>query len=352
MTIHPESDMLHQTPDTEHFNGEVVPGSPEDPNLDTQIAIPKETIDAYEPPVFVDAPVHHLSGGIGAPIPDTRDIRAAFRAEHHVRGLHRLHTHHDVIEKLGRKNVFIEKPKSDTIQGISHEDYSNAYDYKVIYQEHMVFSSYQHYEKDRLLQELFGHAKGGMEYNKTLDRNVYGIKMTYYRDDAPTWESANRIPAKYFFKGRADELLADKNVSPADIKALEDAGILNDKGQFINQKELATLSKAYAKFDPDNAMPIGDENIEAYINRLTRVMHQAKDGTFFIAKPGTNIDELLEPRPQAVGNPTFYVSDNRYENNGFTTPVRLTYDRPWRVNVAGRASRRIMERVMERRWGR
>jgi hypothetical protein len=322
-----------------------------DTSLDAQTPITEDAINNYQPQVFIGSPADHVGGGISADIPDPRDINAGEVAVQHIQQLHSLETHNDVIERLGHRNVIIERPHSDMIQGISHEDYTNAYDYKVIQQEHMVFSSYHQYEKDRLLQQLFGKARGGVEYNKKLDKNIFGIRMTYYRDDTPTWESTNRIPAKYFFSGSNRELLADPNVSKADLEVLQKAGVLNDRYEFVNQKELATVSKAYAKFDVDNSKPIGNESIERYISRLTRNMHQAKDGTFFIAKPGTDIDELLRPKSQgAINDPTIY--GNAYEGNGFTTPVRLTYDNPWRINIAERASRRLIRDVVGRRWGR
>ncbi len=334
-------------------NSETITGSTTPAiSLETQTPITQDAIDNYEPPVFIGGVAHHIGGGISAQIPDPQNISGGEIAVQHIQALHNLETHNDVVESLGHRDVIIERPASTTIQGISHEDFNKAYDYKVIQQEKMVFSSYHQYEKDRLLQQLFGHAKGKIEYNKTLDKNTFGIRMTYYRDDAPTWESTNRIPAKYFFGGNTRELLADPNVSKADLAVLEKAGVLNKNHEFINQKELLTISKAYARFDPNNAKPIGNESIEKYIARLTRDMHQAKDGTYFIAKQGVDINELLRPQAQGAIQDVS-VGGGSYEGNGFTTPVPLTnYDNGWNVNIAGRAVRRIMTGIISRRWGR
>jgi hypothetical protein len=236
---------------------------------------------------------------------DISNIHTAGTEDHTlVQTLHDMHDRHDVVETFGHHNVIIERPDSDTIQGIKYEDWNNATDH-MFHVKHVQFGSNAEYEKEHALQQLFGHSTGKIEYDKVLDKNVYKIHTHYFRDDAPTWQSTNKIPAKYFFNFHK-EMLSDPNgnLSQADVDTLVRAGVLNDHYDFVNQKELIRLSRVYAKFDPLNAKPIGNENIEHYVRRLTRDLHQAKDGTIFLVKKDADFS-------QGIGR-SRYIASERY----------------------------------------
>ncbi|MDE2030664.1 MAG: hypothetical protein KGI58_00155 [Patescibacteria group bacterium] len=205
-----------------------------------------------------------------------------------------LETTADVRRAFGGENVIIDRPESNTINNIRYEDWNRAAEH-TFEQKGVRFASYAEYEKEIQLQELFGYGEVGVEYVSSLGRNVNVIKMSYFRQ-TPGWSIIRKIPARDFFS-------FDRNtLSNHEIKELVKTGFLKDRiinlGQhsysFVQQGELERLADFFSKIDPFNAGPIGDENIENYISRLTKHIHQTEDGTLFLFRKGGSInDEII-----------------------------------------------------------
>lgn len=196
----------------------------------------------------------------------------------------------DVRHEFGRENVIIDKPETTTVDGIKYMNWSKATDH-TFGVKGVKFDSYADYEKERELQELFGHAKQEVVYNTALDKNVDTITVDYFRE-SPEWSSTiTKIPAKDFFDINAAH--ATGTITDKDLNTLIDKGIVklnvDDNGvsnySFAHKDELERISKLYEKVDPLNAKPIGNENIEKYIGRLTRDIHKTQDGTEWAVKP-------------------------------------------------------------------
>lgn len=196
----------------------------------------------------------------------------------------------DVRHEFGRENVIIDKPETTTVDGIKYMNWSKATDH-TFGVKGVKFDSYADYEKERELQELFGHAKQEVVYNTALDKNVDTITVDYFRE-SPEWSSTiTKIPAKDFFDINTAHTTG--TITDKDLNTLIDKGIVklnvDDNGvsnySFVHKDELERISKLYEKVDPLNAKPIGNENIEKYIGRLTRDIHKTQDGTEWAVKP-------------------------------------------------------------------
>lgn len=288
-------------------------------------ATPIDEIDNYKAPIGIN-PMRHTTGGVAVDVPvDRAHLQEAIDIAHRTQTLHSLATHGEIVDKIGHDNAVIIRPYKTTVEDVNMIDFSNKYDYEVFHEKHLTFPSYQKYEEDKMLQWIFGYEKGAVEYNRALDKNVYGLRMAYFRDNAPTWTNVQSIPAKYFFD---KSLMKDfvKNLPEANRKILETAGLINKHGEFMKQGELESIAKAFAKFDPDNAYPIPGDTIEKYINRLTRLgLHQAKDGTFFIVRKGVNLDAALQPHQRAMQEVFTDVPAWRNQGgDGLSTPVPFT----------------------------
>ena len=198
----------------------------------------------------------------------------------------------DVRRVFGRPNIVIDKPDSDYINGIEAKEWTKEFD-QWAKENSIRFKSYDDYIAKRELQELFP-GKGIQKevvYNPTLDKQVEKINVDYFKN-REEWPIIEKIPAKYFFDFN-EARLADGNPIPEeDLEKLIAKGVIEDNingagnrdYSFANEDELKRLAKVYAKVDPLNAKPIGDESMEKYISRITRDLHKTNDGTLFMFK--------------------------------------------------------------------
>ncbi len=218
-----------------------------------------------------------------------------------------LETASDVRKAIGRHNVIIEKPLGKTIDGIEYKNLNKAIDYS-FEKRNIKFDSYNEYNKEHELQELFGQAKQVTRYDPTLDKNTEFIDVYEFRK-MKEWNIINKIPAKYFFDfSDVKEISGDKiiNIPQTDIDALIKRGIIiknqivDSNGTstfnytFSHKDKLLQLAKIYKKILSEkdialgNEMPLitnnGEENIESYIRRITRRVYETNNGTLFATK--------------------------------------------------------------------
>lgn len=229
-------------------------------------------------------------------------------------------TGHEVQEAFGKKNVIIDQPDHKTINGIKNENWNTATD-EMFKSKGKVFSSPDEYEKEDTMQRLVGHGEQKIEYVPTIDKNAQVIKMDYFRD-TEEWDTVKKIPAKYFFDFK--EVRADGAPLPQeDIDKLLKAGIIKQSSggyEFTNKGELERISNVYKEYTPKaerglhNDMPIGDENLESYIGRMTRVVHTTDNGTLYaVENHGQNTPVVVKTVNGALNN-------NNIENAPAGTP--------------------------------
>jgi hypothetical protein len=235
----------------------------------------------------------------------------------------------EVRQVFGRSNVIIDKPDSDYINGVEAKEWNRDVD-NWFKEKGVRFQSYDDYGKERELQELFPGK--GIEkeiiYDKVLDKQVEHTNIDYFRD-TKEWPIVKEIPAKYFFDF-SDAKLADGSPIPkVYIDKLVETGVLKDTvGKagdhiytFANEKELERLSDVYAKVDPLNAKPIGNEDIEKYIGRIMRDAHKTNDDTIYILKAKASaiersLDDGTFGQERAVPtNVVRQVNSNPYSRN-------------------------------------
>ncbi len=228
---------------------------------------------------------------------DTGSQKYEIETEGKFKPIHpeRYRDHIDGIEDIHRRDVIVGKsPQTTTHDGISYTDWNKAtdkmFDHKDFPKEHK-FPSYNAYERDRELQNLFG-------YGEKTDGKVV---MDYFRERSE-WNIIQKMPASYFFN-------INKHISeipPEDLNRLMEAGIVTDnyftKGgitihnySFTNKDELVRLATAYSHVNPSEVGPYQNETIEQYVERMTKDIHQADDGTLFARKDVAKTD--LQGKP-------------------------------------------------------
>lgn len=282
--------------------------------------------------------------------------------------LRNLDTDRDVREVFGRSNVVIDKPESPIVENnVGYREW-NAATNDMLAEKEVNLDNYADYEKERELQQLFGHAEHKIQYVEKFDKNMEGTEMYYYKE-LPEWKTIDKIPARYFF----DMENAKPSIPDADWKKLVETGVVrqsvdnmgNTHYAFANERELKRLATVYNKVDPLNSMPHDNESMEKYIARITRDLHQTKDGTLYMFKDtrtGTYLEkslddgsiikrEVMPTRNYQGGNGSMPVNPrlgiypasselnpngpfaerlggifggNMFGNNSFTTPVRMS----------------------------
>ena len=199
----------------------------------------------------------------------------SFRSAHEVRK-----TFRDT-----NREVIIEKPENPTVDGtITYKRWNTAAS-DLFDQHHIQFESRADYERENVMQQLFGHAEQKLNYVEKLKKDVASITMHYFRAEK-SWTTIKDIPAKYFI-GKAGTLDDLSHLSADQLSLLKEAGIVNNANEFIRQSELLKITKAYAKYvkhTGESATPKDGETILNYITRITRDLHQNQDGTFFYLK--------------------------------------------------------------------
>ncbi len=267
-----------------------------------------------------------------------------------------------VHEFFGKRDVVVEKPDHDNIDGIKTKDWNtatnNMFDAKGV-----KFASYEDFNKERELQELFGHSEKSIEYVKDLGQNENVISTTYFRD-APEWQVASKIPAKYFIDNNFDQVhLVDGNdLSQDNINTLVSGGVLHDQASntgssvvhhytYTHHDDLEKLSGVYKKLVPKveqalaNDRPIGNETIEDYVARITKKVFQTDDGTLYGFKNGGTFDGNYTRLIHNTGN--ISSSGNIYPRYG----VWNTGDYYSSGEIARRAVNNIMDQIFRNnRW--
>jgi hypothetical protein len=205
----------------------------------------------------------------------------------------------DVKAIFGKRNLILETPSENNIDDIKHEDFNHATD-EMFKQRGVKFYTHSQYEKEKELQSLFGHVKKQVEYVPALDKNAEVTSVDYFRQE-PIWSDVSKVPAKYFINFNEEMLKNPGKLSPELVNKLLKAGVLKEeittdedgvvssKFIFSRQSELMKIIKAYHKIDPLNEKPIGDENIDRYIGRVTRNLHKTNDGTFYALKKNVTL---------------------------------------------------------------
>lgn len=216
----------------------------------------------------------------------------------------------EIRQTFGNKTVLIDKAEYPTLDqvedGVDYNDWNTAND-NMFEQKGLEFNSYEDFSKERELQELFGtntytENPAKIVYDQNLGRNVeipkhVSITQEYFRD-MPEWKSVEKIPAKYFFQ---DDFLNGNKVPQADLDALVKKGIITQNPltgtySFSHRNEIERMSAMYKKlvsskdyekfidkveYKLGNDRPIGNENMETYIKRITAKVYKADDNTLY-----------------------------------------------------------------------
>lgn len=216
----------------------------------------------------------------------------------------------EIKQTFGNKTVLIDKAEYPTLDqkenGVDYNDWNTAND-AMFEQRGLEFNSYEDFSKERELQELFGtntytENPSKIVYDQTLGRNVeipkhVSITQEYFRD-MPEWKTVEKIPAKYFFQ---DDFLNGNRLPQADLDALVKKGIITQNPltgtySFSHRNEIERLSAMYKKlvsskdyekfidkveYKLGNDRPIGNENMETYIKRITSKIYKADDNTLY-----------------------------------------------------------------------
>lgn len=257
-----------------------------------------------------------------------------------------------VRQTFGRSNILVtnKAPDDVKINQLDYKEWNNATDH-LFEKKNIPLESYESYEKERTLQTLFGHATYSTEYEPSLDKNTFGTNVDYFREQ-PEWKIIEKIPARYFFdfnnvtevsgntlidipKANIEKLVKAGWLIP---KTVEIDGILVNRFEFVNKEELIRMANTYQKFDALNSEPIGNENIEKYITRITKDLHQTRNGTLFILDRSAENDAdnfvanrerfrnsnvqsgRIYPRRVYQGNPVIKRAANILTRGGMNNP--------------------------------
>lgn len=272
----------------------------------------------------------------------------------------------DIRDTFGRKEVVIDRPDVEKINGIENRAWNKAADhmFKV---KNVEFDSYEGYEKEDELQRLLGNAEQKVEYVESLDKNAEVINMEYFRE-TPEWPTVNKIPAKYFFDFKDAKFIDGSNIPQEDLDKLVDGGILQksvvtnpDEAtvstySFTNREELERLSKTYREILPEkeielgNDKPIGNETLEKYVGRMTKRVYEADDGTKFALKKNMDFNK---PAGVSEGYETMRGeratrSTNMYNNGRVISPTYGAWQTRSDYSPNGRLANRAVENII--RW--
>lgn len=226
----------------------------------------------------------------------------------------------EIRQTFGSKTVLIDKAEYPTLDqtedGVDYNDWNTAND-NMFKQKGLEFNSYEDFNKERELQELFGvntptENPAKIVYDQNLGRNVeipkhVSITQEYFRD-MPEWKTVEKIPAKYFFQ---DDFLNGNKLPQAELDALVRKGIISQNPltgtySFSHRNEIERMSAMYKKLVSSkdyekfidkvehtlgNEKPIGNENMETYIKRITAKIYKADDNTLFGFKRPVDWDD-------------------------------------------------------------
>lgn len=239
---------------------------------------------------------------------------------------HHMHSVSDIRKTLGHKNGEWEKPDTKEIHGTTYTKWNGASD-QLFTKGGLPFKSFEDYQKEHELQQLFGQAAKTTQLDPNSGKMVDGLLMTHFRA-LPVWQIERAIPAHEYLEGF-------KGVSADKLEKLAQAGILKaetvtgaDGAQtvsytFPGKDDLERMAKVYKELGLPNEKPTPNETIEEYVGRMTKHVYQADDGTFFGSKVIWN-----RPLAGAVQAPVDYGRGTAadYEGNRLTTtpsrPVR------------------------------
>ena len=226
----------------------------------------------------------------------------------------------EIRQAFGSKTVLIEKADYPTLDqtesGINYNDWNTAND-NMFEQKGLNFDSYEDFNKERELQELFGvnnhtNVPAKIVYDNALGKNVeipkhVSISQEYFRD-MPTWKIIEKVPAKYFMQ---EDFLNGNNISQENLNALVRKGIISQNPltgtySFSHRNEIERLSSTYkelvssrdykkfidkVEYTLGNEKPIGNENMETYIKRITAKIYKADDNTLYGFKRPVDLND-------------------------------------------------------------
>jgi hypothetical protein len=193
-----------------------------------------------------------------------------------------LETAREIRQTFGNKTVLIDKPEyptiDDTKDGLKYDDWNTAND-QMFEQKGLNFDSYEDFNKERELQQLFGtnvrvENVPKVIYDPVLGRNVPGpdvrVTQEYFR---PTeeWKIVEKIPAKYFMQ---EDFLNGNNLPKADLDKLVRKGIISQNPltgtySFSHRNEVERLSGFYKKL-------VGSKDYEKFVDKVEHTLGNEK----------------------------------------------------------------------------
>ncbi len=204
------------------------------------------------------------------------------------------------------RNVVLNTPETTT-HGTNHYNWNKETE-KVFETEKVSFSSFDEFEKERTLQNLFAHSE---------QREGNALVMDYFREQKD-WNTIQKIPAGAFIEN--------------DTITLANGEVY----RFENRAQLLRLRDAYMSINPRTANPFPNETIEQYVGRLTKTVHQSTDGVLF----APNKDIKYEPvqtgqNPQGAPSTRVPLPPFMNEGAGDTSNLPHWRDRPVQQNTGG-----------------
>ncbi len=243
-------------------------------------------------PAETVVPKQEMAQPVEAPVPMhpevAHDAQDVWDSEHRIATVDQAHA-------LAGIDGVVEPSEGPAVNGVAWNKWNESTDDLFENGKHLQFDTYSEYEKEKVLQQLFGRGYSGVEYVESLGKNAPVVNMEYFRE-SPAWKLVEKMPARYFFNDFKDTLGETANpMMPKEIPELVKLGLVRDNlvttpyGEqihsftFHNRDELYRLSRAYARIDPLNAQPFKDETMNHYVGRMMKGLNQANDGTYWTA---------------------------------------------------------------------
>ncbi|MEI6660294.1 MAG: hypothetical protein WCK91_02630, partial [bacterium] len=236
----------------------------------------------------------------------------------------------DIRKILDHRNLAIDDAGHDTIHGMTYSGWNHASDY-LFEQKKLGFQSFDHYEKEAQMQRLFGIGEKHVKFIQEANENRQVVDMSYYRD-IPKWGDIDKVPAKYFFAFMKDGGIDTSKVPSHDLDILVKSGVVKDtlaggkhSYSWSGSHELERLTKTFKKIDPLNAKPVGDESMDSFIGRVTKKLHETKDGTLFGLKNGKiSAEHVPTGTPRGAGYTPGQVYPRGFATGAGSGPVPMT----------------------------
>ena len=229
-------------------------------------------------------------------------------------------THTELERSFDKHDLAVEDiPKDDHIHGMTYSEWNHASDQML---SRTPFSTPDDYAREDAMQRVFG--SGHKEFITTTPGGAPTEHVALTRYDFTyknNLDALQKTPAKDFVA-----LMRGDYIDKAEIPRLKNLGFLDDKGKPLaweGKHEFERLTRSFGKVT-SHPEPYPDETMREYIGRITKKIHEARDGTIYSIKDGAirvrHVSQTSYARE--YGEPAVY---NGYKyNGGMSHPVEMT----------------------------